>query len=205
MALCQWRTRLAKRTMSPRSCALKVGRVIDRAATMSCWRRSAFSPAGDFPGSSAMSSSRDRNASSTSPTRTDVGRVAARATECTPSHHAGDDAFSPASKRGQRDRGLSTRLGFHHPQGAEVARSRRDLVLLGFGLHGFQPTLQSDEPLPRFRGTGGQRRANLAQRNKDGGALCDRQPLDPHPQAALARGRGLKTRHFLSTEFLHGV
>ena len=70
----KWRARLARRTMSPRSCALKLGRATDRAATMSCWRRSAFS---------AMSSSRDRNAPSTSPTKRDVGRVAARTAECT--------------------------------------------------------------------------------------------------------------------------
>jgi hypothetical protein len=57
--------------------------IVRMSSTVSGATRSAFS---------AMSSSRDRNASSTSPTRTDVGRVAARS------------ASSPSSKRCQHAR-----------------------------------------------------------------------------------------------------
>ena len=57
--------------MSPRSYPRNFGRVTARAATMSCWRSSAFS---------TRSSSRDRNASTARPISTGLGRAASRAT-----------------------------------------------------------------------------------------------------------------------------
>jgi hypothetical protein len=135
--LCQWRTRLARRTMSPRSCALKLGRATDRAATTSCWSRSAFS---------ASSSSRDRNASSTSPTNSDVGRVATRMPECprrttpatTPPAHRANTASTRGIVAIPGNRSSLVRRAFPHDHEADASGSHHR--------RGFAPTTLTPGP-----------------------------------------------------------
>jgi hypothetical protein len=62
-------TRRARITRSPRSYAMNLGFLTARAATMSCWRKSVFS---------AMSSSRERTTSRSSPPTGEAGHAAVR-------------------------------------------------------------------------------------------------------------------------------